>query len=130
MTNLRRTRVALLVLGALALAAVAATGPALASPPFELTSFQQFSTNLDGGPAIQAGSAPAETNTSFTVSSVASGGSVRATGLVKSFAVDLPPGLVGNPDAVPRCARAESNFVLLETAHRCVRLIRRWEWRR
>jgi hypothetical protein len=107
MTNLRRTRVALLVLGALALAAIVSVAPALASAPFELTSFRQFSANLDGSSANRAGSAPYETDTSFTVSSVASGSSVRATGDVKSFAVDLPPGLVGNPDAVPKCARAD-----------------------
>jgi hypothetical protein len=107
MTNTRRTRLALLIVGALALAAVAAATPALASSAFELTSFRQFSTNLDGSPANQAGLLPYETDTSFTVSSVASGGSVRATGVVKSFDVDLPPGFVGNPDAVPKCARAE-----------------------
>jgi hypothetical protein len=106
MTNLRRTRVALLVLGALALAPVAAAAPALASPAFELTSARQSSTNLDGSPASQAGSLPYETGISFTVSSEAVGSAVRATGVVKSFAVDLPAGLVGNPDAVPKCARA------------------------
>src|ERR1700728_2159566 len=107
MTNVRRTCLALLILGAIALAAVASVAPALASTPFELTSFRQFSANPDGSSANRAGSAPYETDTSFTVSSVASGGSVSATGVVKSFDVDLPPGLVGNPDAVPKCARAD-----------------------
>ena len=106
MTYGRRTRCVLLVLSALALAAVAAAGPALASSAFELTSFQQVSTNLDGSAANQAGSAPYETDTSFTVSRETSGSTASATGVVKSFDVDLPPGLVGNPDAVPKCARA------------------------
>jgi hypothetical protein len=106
MRSVRRTCLALSVVGAIAFAAVAAAAPALASSAFELTSAQQSSTNLDGSPASQAGSAPYETNTSFTVSSVASGGTVSATGVVKSFDVDLPPGLVGNPNAVPKCARA------------------------
>jgi len=106
MTYGRRTRCALLVLSVLALAAVAAAGPALASSAFELTSFQQVSTNLDGSAANQAGSAPYETDTSFTVSRETSGSTASATGVVKSFDVDLPPGLVGNPDAVPKCARA------------------------
>ena len=107
MTKVRRTRIALLVLGVLTLAATASAAPALASAPFELTSFQQSSTNLDGSPATQAGSLPYESGISFTVSKEASGSSFRATGVVKGFAVDLPPGLVGNPDAAPKCARAE-----------------------
>lgn len=73
MTNWRRTCCALLVLGALALVPVAAVAPALASTSFELTSFQQFSTNPDGSPASQAGSAPYESDISFTVSKEASG---------------------------------------------------------
>jgi hypothetical protein len=75
--------------------------------PFALTSFQQFSTNPDGSPAEQAGSSPYETDTSFTVSNSASGKVFRAAGVLSDFHVDLPPGLVGNPDAVPKCARAE-----------------------
>jgi hypothetical protein len=74
--------------------------------PFALTSFQQFSTNPDGSPANQAGSAPYETDTSFTVSNEASGPAFHATGVLGGFHVDLPPGLVGNPDAVPKCSRA------------------------
>ncbi len=117
MTEARRTSVALLVLGAFALAPAAyAPAPAFASAPFELTSFQQSSTKLDGSAAIQAGSTPYESDMSFTVSKQSSGGAVSATGVVKRFDVDLPPGLVGNPDAVPRCARAEFELRLSSAA--------------
>ncbi len=75
--------------------------------PFELTSFQQWATNSDGSPASQAGSAPYETAMSFTVSNRSSGSAFRASAVLGGFHVDLPPGLVGNPDAVPKCARAE-----------------------
>jgi hypothetical protein len=74
---------------------------------FALTGFQQFSANADGSPADQAGSTPYETATSFTVSNKASGSAFRAAGVLEGFHVDLPPGLVGNPDALPKCARAD-----------------------
>ncbi|MGH2831276.1 MAG: hypothetical protein ACRDK2_00735, partial [Solirubrobacteraceae bacterium] len=75
--------------------------------PFALTSFQQFSTNPDGSPADQAGSMPYETDTSFTVSNIPSGKVFLAAGDLSGFHVDLPPGLVIYPDAVPECARAD-----------------------
>jgi hypothetical protein len=75
--------------------------------PFGISSFLFRSSDISGEADTRAGSVPYETGTSFTVSNVASGSAFHASGVVKDFDVDLPPGLVGDPGAVPKCARTE-----------------------
>ena len=86
-----------LVLGCALLATVGAT-PALAN--FSVTSFSNRVINSDSTPDTQAGSHPFEMVTSIGLSQQASG---APTENVKDVAVGLPTGLIGNPNATPRC---------------------------
>lgn len=76
--------------------------------PFEVTSFDTYMTGYDGLPASQAGSHPFEQTTSFSLSgdTEESGAAIQSNDL-KNISVDLPPGLIGNPQAVDRCTREE-----------------------
>ena len=86
-----------LVLGCALLATIGAT-PAMAS--FSVTSFTNTLTNADSSADTQAGSHPFDMTTSMTFSEQGSGAPSEN---VKDVAVGLPPGLVGNPNATPRC---------------------------
>jgi hypothetical protein len=99
-------RTALLALvGAIALLALAGAAPAMAQSGFQITSFSNVLSNADGTPATQAGSHPYEMTTTLDFSTFASGPNQGLpTKNVKDVVVNLPPGLVGDPNAVPRCA--------------------------
>ena len=95
-------------LGLLACLAVGAwlasvgAAPALAS--FGITSFDSSLINQDGTPATQAGSHPYEAITTFTfTTTIDSSGQTVPDGSMKDVRVDLPPGLVGDPNATPKC---------------------------
>jgi hypothetical protein len=98
MTYGRRTRCALLVLSALALAAVAATAPALASSgPFELTSAQQsFNPSIEVTPETSATDTPTglEINLRVPQNEDPKG---LAEAHVKDAVVTLPPGWTLSP---------------------------------
>jgi len=95
----RRARAGLLALvGGCALLAGVGVAPAMASGPFGVAGFSNAVLNADGTPATQAGSHPYE-----MVTSVAFSGADN----VKDVVVGLPPGLIGNPNAVPRCPISE-----------------------
>jgi hypothetical protein len=77
-------------------------GPEASS--FGLTSFDAWFSNADGTADTQAGSHPFSATFSFDLNQVggeASGGSLR------DLSVTLPPGLVGDTNAVPQCTRQE-----------------------
>lgn len=57
----------------------------------------------DGSPATQAGSHPFEMTTTLDFNTEGE----TAVGEFKDLVVDLPPGLVGDPMAVPRCSNAD-----------------------
>jgi hypothetical protein len=83
------------------------------SAPFGLVSSHQWSTNADGSPAVQAGSHPDETTTSFTFTTRSeNGGELGRSGVVRDLDVELPPGFVGNPDAVEKCPRVDFDIRL------------------
>ncbi len=99
----------LALVAAVALLAMAGAAPAMAAtPPIEITSFTNALTNADGTPTTQAGSHPYEMVTSLMFGTFTSGPN---QGLpkqnVKDVVVNLPPGLVGDPTAVPRCSVAD-----------------------
>jgi hypothetical protein len=77
--------------------------------PFGIASFDQWSTNVDGTPATQAGSHPYETTTSFTIDTdqLRQGGidGDGPAGVTRNVSVELPAGFVGNPSVVPKCPR-------------------------
>jgi hypothetical protein len=94
----RRSRLA-------SITAIAALGalcclPAIAQASFGLKSFSAGAFNKDGSVDLQAGSHPYEYKLSFEMNQDSKG---TPEGTLRDLVVDLPPGLVGNPLAVPRC---------------------------
>ena len=59
--------------------------------------------NRDGSVDLQAGSHPYEYKVSFALNHNASG---NLEGVLRDLVVELPPGLIGDPQAVPRCSGA------------------------
>jgi hypothetical protein len=95
----------------LALAALLAAllGPSAAQADFGLKSFSVAATNEDGSIDTQAGSHPYEYTVSFEFNQDAE---ERVEGNASQLILDLPPGLVGNPQALPQCKRADFVFNL------------------
>ena len=56
-----------------------------------------------GPPDFQAGSHPYQLTTNFTFHTTKSSGGEHLDGSAKDLRIELPPGVVGNPSAVPRC---------------------------
>jgi hypothetical protein len=91
-----------LILSAMAMAASAADadfgflpGPA---------GFDGSTTNADGSPATQAGSHPYAVTTSFALNTATnSEGTFPDGGDIRDIDVGVPPGLVGDPNAIPQC---------------------------
>jgi hypothetical protein len=75
--------------------------------PFGVSSFHQWSTNIDGTPAVQAGSHPDETTTDLTFNLTPSPPEFVPTGVVRNIHLELPAGFVGNPQAIPKCPRPD-----------------------
>lgn len=96
-------------------AAVSVTSQNPATPePAEpgLEEFRAELTDAEGQPVTQGGGHPLAYTTSFAVNTELpeAGGSlpfVPAGGDVKNIEVRLPPGLVGNPQAAPRCTQQQ-----------------------
>jgi len=82
-------------------------GPSAAQASFGLKSFSAVATNEDGSIDTQAGSHPYEYTVSFEFNQDAE---ERVEGNVSQVIVDLPPGLVGNPQALPQCKRSDFVF--------------------
>ena len=78
---------------------------------FGLQSTEVLTTNQDGSPDVQAGSHPYSFITGFHVNEPerVSETEFRPSGALKDVHVELPPGFVGNPNAVPKCTSAELN---------------------
>jgi hypothetical protein len=75
---------------------------------FGVQSFTAHANNADGSLATQAGGHPYSATTSFVLNTMPVGGtgSVGSAEDVKDLRLDLPPGFIGNPQAVPPCTRA------------------------
>ena len=78
-------------------------------PPAGFEEFQAELTGADGKPASAADSHPYQYTTSFAVNLETAPPGARAPflpaeGDLKEIEVALPPGLVGNPTATPRCS--------------------------
>ena len=77
--------------------------------PFGVQSFEVSAVNRDGSPDVQAGSHPYALVTKFRVERTGRTGRspqrwLFGPGGLKDVRVELPPGFVGNPNAVPRCS--------------------------
>ncbi len=81
--------------------------------PFDFTGAYTSFTDADAGPAAQAGSHPYQLTAFFQFNDVMLGAdrSIPAASF-KDLAVKLPPGVVVNPQATPKCTEAqlESHF--------------------
>jgi hypothetical protein len=78
-------------------------------PSFGLQRFDAWATSEDGLPVTQAGSHPYAVSTSFNLNTVHGEGFewISAGGDAKDVRVDLPPGIVGDPNAVPQCTQQQ-----------------------
>src|ERR1700686_5292968 len=84
--------------------------PAGAGASFGIEAFGGSFTNRDGSPDLQAGSHPYAFTTSITLNSMINAAGehiVGSDGNVKDIAVETPPGLVGDPTAIPACTDAQ-----------------------
>jgi hypothetical protein len=70
-------------------------------------SFTATTINQDGTPDTQAGSHPWESTTSFMFDTTTVNGNTIPDGNMKDVQVGLPPGLIGNPNATPKCTVQE-----------------------
>src|SRR6478609_4396267 len=111
MTTTNGTRQRLLGAGLLALLAavalLAAARPAEAA--FGIESFEAKVAAADGSEETQAGARPFQDTVHFELNKTApdSENMRWADGNFRKAIVSLPPGLVGDPNAVPTCARPE-----------------------
>ena len=67
---------------------------------FGLNGLSATAVNHDGSVDLQAGSHPYEYTIDFALNHNASG---NLEGIMRDLIVELPPGLIGNPQAVPQC---------------------------
>jgi hypothetical protein len=92
--------------------------PASASAPLTISStpagfgfagFDGWFTNADGTPDTQAGSHPYEATAVINLNNVfeQEGFPQPAGGDIRKLEVNLPPGLVGDPNATPQCTRQQ-----------------------
>lgn len=71
---------------------------------FGIQSFQASAINADGSADVQAGSHPYEITTEFKLSvNENASAEVTPAGSPKDIAVELPPGMIGDSNAIPRC---------------------------
>ncbi len=77
--------------------------------PFGFSGFDAWLTNADGTTDTQAGSHPYEMTVAFAVNGRGHGffEEVPAGGETQQVVVNLPPGIVGDPTATPRCTRRQ-----------------------
>src|SRR6185312_5872826 len=108
MSGLRFCSVRALLCAALLACAAAGAGASPARAAFGITSADVYYGEADGSPARQAGSHPYEVTSDFRLSTfIDAEGKERPDGGLKDLQVDLPPGIVGIPEATPRCAGAD-----------------------
>jgi hypothetical protein len=91
------------VCSALALVAVAVL-PALARADFGIKSFSVGAVEQNGTVDTLAGSHPHKLKVAFEMNQDEEG---RPEGTLRDVIVELPPGLLGNPQATPRCTGAQ-----------------------
>jgi hypothetical protein len=98
-------------LGAVALCLAFAVPSAQAG--FGIKAFSVKAVNEDGTPDTLAGSHPYEYTLHFEMNQDSE---KSPEGTLRRLIVDLPPGFLGNPQALPRCTRAQFDF---NTASTC-----------
>ena len=94
-----RARVYIGILVGLVLSSVTVLAPAAAQGAFGFKSLSVTATDREGNPEFQAGSHPYKYTVAFRMNQTGE----KPDGLLRDLTVELPPGLVGNPRAVPVC---------------------------
>jgi hypothetical protein len=74
------------------------------TPGFGLTGFDGWFSNGDGTPDTQAGSHPYDLTLNFGLNAIEGG---PTGGGLRDAAIELPPGIIGDPHAVPQCSREQ-----------------------
>jgi hypothetical protein len=77
------------------------------APPFGFQDFDGWFSSADGTTDTQAGSHPYEVSFSYDLNTSLSNGLKPAGGQSRNLEVNLPPGFIGNPTAVPQCTRQQ-----------------------
>jgi hypothetical protein len=94
-------RLVLLLSAVTLLLGIAASG----ASAFEVTDFDGLLTNKDGSATTQAGSHPYQITAGFDVNTVERpNGEIVPEESTKGIKVELPPGLIGDPTALPKCS--------------------------
>jgi hypothetical protein len=97
-----RKRISLI--SATAVLAALLCAPASSQAAFGIKDFTISTTKKDGSVELRASSHPYAYTLSFELNQDSEG---TPEGTLRDLIVDLPPGLVGNPQAVPRCSGAD-----------------------
>jgi hypothetical protein len=104
------SRAMAVALSTIAIGASGAIPASAASPEFGVAGFSVGATNATGEPYTQAGGHPYELSTTIELNTQpthkGSFADVTPVEDPKDVAVDLPPGLVGDPEAVSKCGLA------------------------
>src|ERR1041385_3794658 len=101
------TRIKLSALAATLLAAACLGHAAAAHADFGVASFDGSVVQQNGDPATQAGSHPFSATTDIEFNTTLDqNNATLPDGTFKDVQVDLPPGLVGDPSATPKCPMA------------------------
>src|SRR5262245_32619625 len=98
------------LLGVIAITALwlLALGASSAQAQFRIVNFDgETTSNGAGDPATQAGSHPFATTTEMQFTVNESGPEPIPEGSFRTLKVELPAGIAGNPNAVPKCTLAE-----------------------
>ncbi len=107
---LRARWCALCVVAAVVLSVLACTAPsvlAYGAPEFGLAKLAISERNQDGTPSIQAGAHPYALTTTFVLNQPPVGELTEPYGDLREVKLEMPPGFVGNPNAVPQCRYQE-----------------------
>ncbi len=102
-TSCRPAKVSLVLLASLLATLAFTAAPAMAEFEFGLQRFAISARNQDGTPDVQAGSHPYALTTTFVLNQPAPQSEADNAEL-KDVRLELPPGFVGDPTAVPRCS--------------------------
>jgi hypothetical protein len=92
---------------------------------FGITGWDGWFSSADGTLDTQAGSHPYEATFSFDLASrrEKNGALVEAGGELRNVIVELPPGFVGNPNAVPQCTRQQLTALVCPNASQVGRVL-------
>ncbi len=80
------------------------------STPFGVEWFEMVPEAVGGVPQTQVGAHPFQLTTTLDITQqLSASGMAETPALAKDLRFDLPPGMIGNPNAVPQCTSAEFN---------------------